>query len=144
MFLHDRSQWRIQEGSARDARPLLVQILSFSCSFQQKFCKIIGWCTPSGVSIPALGNPGSATGSYPYDQFTRELLHGDTVDLLSQQSLELWVHWNLGIHSQVPLLQYAFQPHCFSSLQACPTTSTKTEKRVLVKQENIQQGTTGK
>ena len=44
---------RIQGGGARDARPP-VQLLSFSCSFFQNSCQIIG-------SWPKMGNPGSAT-----------------------------------------------------------------------------------
>ena len=40
-------------GGARDPPPS-VQIISFSCSFWQHFCKIIGW-------RPPLGNPGSGT-----------------------------------------------------------------------------------
>ena len=42
-----------QEGGARDPLPLLGRIFSFSCSFQDKFTKRIGW-------YPRLGNPGSA------------------------------------------------------------------------------------
>ena len=38
-------QWRVPGGGGtRDACPaLLVEILSFSCSFRQNFCQIIGW-----------------------------------------------------------------------------------------------------
>ena len=36
-------------------RPLLVQILSFSCSFQQKICKKIGWRTGLGNRRPSSG-----------------------------------------------------------------------------------------
>ena len=35
----------------------------FICSFQQKFCKFIGWCAPLESWRP-LGNPGSATVLY--------------------------------------------------------------------------------
>ena len=47
-------------GGTRDARPLLgVQILSFSCSFQQIIRKIIGlW----ELAPPPGENPGSAIG----------------------------------------------------------------------------------
>ena len=46
-------------GGARDAhRPLGVQILSFSCSFWQKNCKIIAVLR---VGAPPRGNPGSPT-----------------------------------------------------------------------------------
>ena len=47
----------------RDPRSLLlIHILSFSCSFQQKFCEIIGWRPPPPRKLVSnLGNPGSAT-----------------------------------------------------------------------------------
>ena len=34
------------EGSSRDAFTLAIQFLSFSCSFWQTFCQMIGWCSP--------------------------------------------------------------------------------------------------
>ena len=40
--------------------PLSVQLLSFSCSFQQTFCQIIDWRSSILVLAP-LGNPVSAT-----------------------------------------------------------------------------------
>ena len=46
-------------GSARDAP--LVQFLSFSCSFQQKSCQIIGFSPYSEADAPRLRNPGTAT-----------------------------------------------------------------------------------
>ena len=53
--------WRIQRGT-RDARPLSVQFVSFSCSFRQKYCQIIGFCPKlRNWRSPRLGNPGSAT-----------------------------------------------------------------------------------
>ena len=41
----------------------LVQILLFSCSFRQQFCKRIGLARtlPLGSAHNSLGNPGSAT-----------------------------------------------------------------------------------
>ena len=36
----------------RDAHTLSVQILSFSCGFWPKICKIIGWCTAPGSWQP--------------------------------------------------------------------------------------------
>ena len=50
-------------GGARDARPppLGAQILSFSCSFQQKSRKIIGYWE---LAPPPGENPGSATDIY--------------------------------------------------------------------------------
>ena len=47
-------------------RSLSVQILSLSCSSCQKFCQIISWRnTP--VEFP-LGNPGSVTELYPFEE----------------------------------------------------------------------------
>ena len=43
-------------------RPLLVQILSFSCSFQQKICKKIGWRTGLGNRRTGLGNRRPSSG----------------------------------------------------------------------------------
>ena len=44
------------------ARTPPVQILSFSCSFQQKIGKIIDWRTPPPMKLTSpLGNPGSAS-----------------------------------------------------------------------------------
>ena len=37
------THWQIHRGGAIDARLLSVQFLSFSCSFKQTFCQIIGW-----------------------------------------------------------------------------------------------------
>ena len=48
-------------GGAPGTRPLLSQILSFSCSFRENFDQIIGWHPHLEVSTPCLGNPGSAT-----------------------------------------------------------------------------------
>ena len=47
------------EGSARDARPLWVHILSFSCSFWGKLDKIIAWDPhlEGWQPSPRLGNP---------------------------------------------------------------------------------------
>ena len=47
----------------QDATPS-VKILSFSCSFRQKFWKIIGWCIPRMSWGPPLGNPRSVTGNH--------------------------------------------------------------------------------
>ena len=47
-----QNQWRIQGSGARDARPLSVQILSFSCSFGKTFAKqecIPVGCVPSAA-----------------------------------------------------------------------------------------------
>ena len=47
-----QTQWRIQGSGARDARPLSVQILSFSCSFGKTFAKqecIPVGCVPSAA-----------------------------------------------------------------------------------------------
>ena len=40
--------------------PPRVQFLSFSRSFRQKFCQIIGWRTPMGLDLPP---PGKSRGS---------------------------------------------------------------------------------
>ena len=53
--IYFRIHWRIQEGGARDARPLGVQILSFPCNFWQKI-----WT----VTHPLWENPGSDTGIF--------------------------------------------------------------------------------
>ena len=54
--------WRIQGGGGnRDMCPLLVQFLSFSCSFRQKSCQIIDFCPKFRSWRPRLGNPGSVT-----------------------------------------------------------------------------------
>ena len=38
-----------------------IQFLSFSCSFRQKSCQIIGFCAKLRGWRPRLGNPGSTT-----------------------------------------------------------------------------------
>ena len=55
----DRTGSDGSRGGARDMRPL-VQIISFSCSFRQKFDKLIGFQTLLRSWRP-LENPGSAT-----------------------------------------------------------------------------------
>ena len=56
----------------------LVQFLSFSCSFWQKYCQIIDFGPNSGVGAPRLGNPGFDTdintqilSSSPANPYTR-------------------------------------------------------------------------
>ena len=51
------NHWRIQ-GERQGCAPPGVQILSFSCSFQQKNLKIIALL---GVGAPPRENPGSVT-----------------------------------------------------------------------------------
>ena len=50
----------LADPRGRQGRPLRVQILSFSCGFQQKIWKIIAHL---GVGAPPGENPGSATGN---------------------------------------------------------------------------------
>ena len=47
----------------RQGRAPHTQFLSFSCSFRQKVCKIIGWRPTSGIGVSHLVNPGSTTSS---------------------------------------------------------------------------------
>ena len=44
----------ITSGGSRGRQgcPLSIKILSFSCSFRQKFCKIIGWRNSLGSLAP--------------------------------------------------------------------------------------------
>ena len=52
----------VWSGGAKDARTPSPNF-SFSCSFWQTICKIIGWHSPLGFGFPLpLENPGSATG----------------------------------------------------------------------------------
>ena len=54
-------QWEIQGGLQGSAPPLFIQILSFSCRFQQKLSKITGGRTTPRDLASSLGNPGSTT-----------------------------------------------------------------------------------
>ena len=60
--------WRIQ-GSAREAHLLLVQFLSFSCSFRKKSCQIIVFVT-NQAPPPRLGNPGPTVDKCVYPVLT--------------------------------------------------------------------------
>ena len=40
------------KGGAREERPS-VKILSFSCSFEETFCKIIGWLSINDIKPPS-------------------------------------------------------------------------------------------
>ena len=56
-----RNHWRIWGGVPGTCAPPGVQILSFSCTFRQKICKIIPiW----ELAHPPQENLGSATGNY--------------------------------------------------------------------------------
>ena len=47
--------WILSKGDVRDARPLSVQFLSFSCSFRQKSCQIIDFRPNLWVDAPRSG-----------------------------------------------------------------------------------------
>ena len=60
-WIHGVYHWEIQWG-VRDARPLSVQILSFSYSFRKISCQIL-FFTPNpgvGAPLPGVGNTGYA------------------------------------------------------------------------------------
>ena len=52
--------WCPRTGFSGGRPPLQPKIFSISCSFSQKFGKIICWHPLGGLAPPPMGNPGSA------------------------------------------------------------------------------------